>query len=335
MRKDNQEATKYLLNRINPIIANTHGMNIIHYATELESLPLLNILLGEGTPWLEHAYKALDTGTKEDCLLPLHIAVIKGNKCVFKYLIQIITSRKRFMSVKEMLEYKTKYSMTAFLVAVQYNRFKMFKYLIELGSDIYAKNARMQNALHLAAINGNKDMIEMLMGIDREEGRLLYSKDYRGKTPIEYAKGEDLKCALISIWNAIDKSNLITIKKLMEYNKGETLKLKHSKDGNTPLHYAVKQKKKAVVRLLMEYNIDKNIANIEKKTAEDLAKEIEDEKTRKAILDALNAEVKEQVMLKSLLRIKGRRMSKSTIELIKDTLELSEKEALNMMNTAS
>eukprot|EP00826_Nyctotherus_ovalis_P056370 TRINITY_DN7592_c0_g1_i7.p1 TRINITY_DN7592_c0_g1~~TRINITY_DN7592_c0_g1_i7.p1 ORF type:complete len:331 (-),score=90.14 TRINITY_DN7592_c0_g1_i7:67-1059(-) len=326
-------------------------MNVAHYAADFESLPALSFLL-EGrwetskefenfpaVPWLKSAWKSLDVGTKEDGLLPLHIAAMKGNKRIVKYILRIVAARKEekdeFMSVKEMLGYKAKYSMTPLLMAAQYNSVKVVECLIGMGAEVHDKSARMQNAMHLAAINRNKETVEMLMGIDREEGKLLHAKDYRGKIPIQYAKQEDMKCALISIWDAIDSNNLMNIQTLVEYTKGEVLRLKHSKDGNTPLHYAVKAKSKPAVRLLMECNVDKSITNMERKTAEDLAEEIEDEKVRKGILDTLRMEVEEPVVLKKLSQIKGRRVTKNTIDLIKDVLDLSEKEALNIIKSAA
>ena len=303
---------------------NYYGMNCIHYAIELESLPILALLL-EGSwtpskteiddfpeaPWLRSAWKALDMGTKEDGLLPIHVAAMKGNKKIIKYIIRIVNSRKgtedEYMNESEMLEYRAKYSMTPLLIAVQYNITKCFEYLNGIGSDIYAKNTRMQNSLHLAAINNNKEIVEQIMAIDMEEGKLRRAKDYRGKIPMQYTGKIDIKNALLSIWEAIETGSLTDIQTIMELTDGNVLKCKHSKFGDTPLHYAVKMKKIGVVQILMEYKASKDIANIQMKTPMDLAEEIENNETRKAIINALNSEGKEPVILKKLIELKSRR----------------------------
>ena len=48
-----------------------------------------------------------------------------------------------------------------------------------IGANIFAKNTRMQNVMHLSVINRNEDIIRWIMTKDAEECVLKYSKDYR------------------------------------------------------------------------------------------------------------------------------------------------------------
>ena len=336
-----------LSREVNPLTSNPYGMNAIHYAVELKSLPALTILL-EGrwnssddpfgsVPWLENAWKALDVSTKEEGLLPIHMAVINGSKKILRYIVNIVKARKGhgLLSVEEMLEYKTKYAMTPLLLAVQFNRNECFKYLVSIGANLHVKNIRIQNVLHIAAINNNKPIIDYLMGVDMEEGKLERAKDYRGKFPIQYASKEDSKYAMLSIWTAMETGNLMDIQTLVNRTHGRILEVKHSKDNSRPLHYAVRLGKVPVIRLLIECNATKDVKDGKGKLPKDVAMEITDFKLRQEILDILSSKKKESVLLKSLTNVRQRRPTRSVVELMKEVLGLPEKDVMSSIKPST
>lgn len=352
IRKDDRRAVEYLLSRgVSPLSFNTCGMNAVHYAVECRSLPVLRLLFGgkwddetgnkllPAGSWLESAWKALDVGTKDEGLLPLHIAAMNGSTKIVNYIIDVVGKRKSaknfLLSLEDMLEYKAKYAMTPLLLSAQFNKAKTFKCLAAKGASIHAKSIRMQNVLHLAAINNNKAMVDYLMEVDLEEGKLRRHRDYRGKTPIQYAKKDEIKFALLSIWDAVETGNLMDIQTLVNISDGKILEAKHPKDEGRPLHYAIKLGKLPVVRLLVECKAAKDVTDAEGKLPADVAMEIADPGLRQEMLSALSYKSNDNVLLKSLTQMRDRRPTRSAVELMKEVLGLTEQDVLSSIKPSA
>ncbi len=323
MRVENREAIEYLLTRgVSPLAADPHGRNAVHYAAEFESLSSLSMLL-EGTwispdrspdpdqllrsrPWVLDGWRALDQSTRNDGLLPFHVAAMKGNGNVLKYLAYVGEIRKcakgeRFMEMDDMLEYKAKYQMTPLLLAVQYNRLESFQYLVMIGADIYARNTRMQNTLHLAVINKNEDIVRWLIAKDSDACTLKAGKDYRGREPGHYAKREEMQIALISMWESVRTGNLRDVLTLATRNKDKELfRIRRAQDGNTPLHYAVQLGNVEVARLLVELEAPVDVVNNAGKTPVELAAALDNVEIRSKMQEALGRDWKERVVLSSM-----------------------------------
>jgi len=324
IRNENYKAIEYLLSRgINPLSADTYGRNAIHFAVECESYNSL-IILCEGSlvsnetfdekkfvnaPWIKNSWKALDCSIKEDGLIPFHLASMKGNSKILKYLIHICEIRKpysqpdtdeEYLTIDEMLEYPAKYNLTPLLLAAQYNKLESFQYLVMIGANIYAKTTRMQNILHLSVINKNEDIVRYIMDRDAEECSLKYGKDCRGKTPVQYAKREDIIISLMSIWESIRNGRLSEIETLVARSKGEVHRQRFSKDGNTPLHYAVKLGLSDMVKFLIELDCPKDLKNSDGKLPVDLLENIENLDIRKKVEEALNTTAEDKVILHNM-----------------------------------
>ena len=344
MRIENREAIEYLLKRdVSPLAADKHGRNALHYAVEFESLSSLIMLL-EGawiskekfdfayairaSPWIINSWKALDQSVKDDGLLPFHIAALKGNSNILKYLTYITAEVRKaateesFLDLDEMLEYKSKYSMTPLLLAVQYNKLESFQYLVMIGADIYAKSTRMQNFLHLAVINRNEDIIRWLVSKDSDKCILKWTKDYRGKRPSHYANKEEIKIALICMWESIRRRNLWEIYILMIRTKDkELLRIKHAQDGDTPLHYATKLGESEVVRLLVELEAPKDLVNSDGLTPMELSEKIENPDVKAKVKEALERDPADQIVLQTL---KASQKMKKMAKFVLDAVRISE-----------
>ena len=330
IRKNDYEAIGYLLSRgINPQTSNHMGKNALHYAVEFDSILCLAIML-EGvwipstdfthpfpnTPWLENAWKSLDSATQSDGLLPFHIAAIRGNKDILEYLVNFVKARKKttkgknMMGVSEMMEYSTKYSLTPLLLTIQYNHAECFEYLTTVGANIYAMNTRMQNGLHIGVINNNRMIMDWFLIKDREKCSLINAKDYRGRIPADYSISENIRISLLSIWSCIANENLLDIQTLATKTKGSILRMKHSNNSNSPLHYAVLLGKVAVVELLVELEALKTSKNSEGMTPINLAEKIENPIIRESMLNILNKTETDDFLLSKIRKAKTRRLSK-------------------------
>lgn len=317
MRIENKEAVEYLLRRgINPEFYDNSGKNAIHFVVEFQNLEMLTFLC-EGKwistlkdndeiipnskdipPWVYASWQALDITTNIEGFLPIHFAAFVGNKKIIQYILAVVQLRNNIknneaekLEIKEMLEYKTKSGLTPLLVAAQCNKLEAFTYLLHRGADVYAISSKMQNALHYAVINKNRQMLNEITQIDCEKCVLLNQFDYKGKNPKAYDKNNEFKILLISIWEAIRELKLTDILTVVAYYKEKLnqnlLEVKTKEEGNTPLHYAVLHNKFDAIKLLVELGSDANHPNFKSVTPYQLAESIHDSVKKKRTQQAL------------------------------------------------
>ena len=122
---------------------------------------------------------------------------------------------------------------TPLMIACQYGRLLLATRLIHHGADVRAIGKGGQTALHYAALDGNTQMISLLVA----NGAKLEAKTYTDSaTPLHYAAGR-----------SSDSSDTI----------GQLLRARANKEattayGNTPLHLAIKRDNKACITFLLE-----------------------------------------------------------------------------------
>lgn len=75
--------------------------------------------------------------------------------------------------------------MTLLLIAAKYNNLETFKYLVEKNCGLYATCTKMQNCLHYAVINKNKDFISYLTYLDSDNDSLRNEQNVRGQSPLD------------------------------------------------------------------------------------------------------------------------------------------------------
>ena len=78
------------------------------------------------------------------------------------------------LGVKAILENTSWENFTLLLIAAKYSNLETFKLLLEKGCNLYASCIKMQNSLHYAVINKNKEFIEFLSLYDAEKEILIW-----------------------------------------------------------------------------------------------------------------------------------------------------------------
>jgi len=70
--------------------------------------------------------------------------------------------------------------------AVKNDKIKTVKQHLAAGTDVDAKSVQGLTPLHVAAIEGHKEILKLLIA----KGADVNAKDKRGRTPLVYARGE-------------------------------------------------------------------------------------------------------------------------------------------------
>ncbi|WP_265042029.1 ankyrin repeat domain-containing protein [Wolbachia endosymbiont (group B) of Melanostoma mellinum] len=143
----------------------------------------------------------------------LHYAALCGRKEIVEFLI----SKEADVNAKDML------NSTALHHAALYGRKEVVEFLISKGADVNVKDSANRTALHYAALYGHKKITEFffgrgvdfglkeplflhndaknglvgIVGILLQEGTNVNAVDLYGKTPLDYAKNQDLVKALL------------------------------------------------------------------------------------------------------------------------------------------
>jgi ankyrin repeat protein len=77
------------------------------------------------------------------------------------------------LGVQGILENTSRENFTLLLISAKFNNFETFKFLLNKGCNLYASCIKMQNSLHYAVINKNKEFIQFLSLYDAEQEILI------------------------------------------------------------------------------------------------------------------------------------------------------------------
>ena len=109
----------------------------------------------------------------------LHHAVANGHRSVTSILCEL-------GSFENLIEGQDHTGNTPLFVAVKYNQLETLKILIEFNCNLFHRNARGDNCLHIAAMHNSQESLVILANFVREQ--LFDSKNREGMTPIEIAE---------------------------------------------------------------------------------------------------------------------------------------------------
>ena len=197
-----------------------------------EKLPVFSIIDSDHVDLLSMLIKAGATINLVDAenITPLAHACTKGATKSAKFLIENGADINGVF-------YEDEYNVLQ--LAVQFNNAELVRYLGNIDSDERACFLDYQNidglsALHLAVINGNTEIIQILLDLGINQGL----KDNNGQS---------------ALWHAIDSGNIAAIKLLANDKKMINLS---DHDGFTPLHVAVLKNNTQALKILIDANAD-------------------------------------------------------------------------------
>ncbi|KAG5868555.1 hypothetical protein JTB14_019499 [Gonioctena quinquepunctata] len=176
--------------------------------------------------------------------------------------------------------------MTPLMYAVKDNRTSLIDRLIDLGSDVGARNNDNYNVLHISAMHSREDVVKLLLtkrGVDpystggsrnQTAVHLVASRQTGTATAILRAllqsAGKDIRLKTdgrgkIPLLLAVEAGNQSMCRELLSAQTAEQLKAQ-SANGDTALHLAVRRKDIDMVRILVDYGTSVDIRNGEGQT---------------------------------------------------------------------
>ncbi|XP_065174102.1 serine/threonine-protein phosphatase 6 regulatory ankyrin repeat subunit A isoform X3 [Atheta coriaria] len=176
--------------------------------------------------------------------------------------------------------------MTPLMYAVKDNRTSILDRLIELGSDVGARNNDNYNALHISAMHSREDVVKLLLtkkGVDpysaggsRQQTavHLVASRQTGTATAILrallHAAGKDIRVKVdgrgkIPLLLAVEAGNQSMCRELLGAQTADQLK-STAPNGDTALHLAARRKDIDMVRILVDYGTSVDIRNGEGQT---------------------------------------------------------------------
>ncbi|XP_068897873.1 serine/threonine-protein phosphatase 6 regulatory ankyrin repeat subunit B isoform X1 [Tenebrio molitor] len=176
--------------------------------------------------------------------------------------------------------------MTPLMYAVKDNRTSLLDKLIDLGSDVGARNNDNYNVLHISAMYSREDVVKLLLtkrGVDpystggsrnQTAVHLVASRQTGTATAILrallQAAGKDIRLkpdgrGKIPLLLAVEAGNQSMCRELLSAQTAEQVKAAAA-NGDTALHLAVRRKDIDMVRILVDYGTSVDIRNGEGQT---------------------------------------------------------------------
>ena len=211
--------------------ADNEGWTALHFSAQNGSYELVKFFVDKGTDI------NLKTSSGLNCL---HIGAFHEHLSLCE---KLIDKHKFDVNISD------NDGWTALLFSAKSGNFDLFRLLLEKGSEFYCKTDRMENVLHLSALNGHYDICEFVLE--------YFAKDFNDNN-IKKQYALDGKLCTSQIFYKYDTIFLHAM----------------DVDGNTYLHLAADANQFRICELLLKYDIEvTTLSNKRDDTAMDIAQE--------------------------------------------------------------
>jgi len=314
VRKKDVTAVRFLLEHGALVTrTNKNHWTALHLAVKAGNMAVLRLMLDgfvnketneEVHSWKLEAWRAADMVTAQGYSV-LHLAAKhEDNIEVIQYLIKALNKRKEwlenhsgrqesdmpaFMAFETFRELRAKGGFTALLLAVRCFNISIVKYLVKHGANIYAKTESLQNALHIAAQQEDRDTVEFLIYQDSDDNILRAEVDIRLRKPRDIDITGKLASSFYHIWDYASMGNVQRVKALIS-SGAVSVNEQTRRKLNSIMHVAVEKAQVVVVRELLDLGADPNLKNAAGKTPSDMATAIKDARYESVIYRLIKGE---------------------------------------------
>ncbi|OMJ80122.1 hypothetical protein SteCoe_19721 [Stentor coeruleus] len=313
VKTQNIEAVKILLSKNASISqSNAQGWNSLMFALQNNNISILKTMI-EGSEneenrwqygiksWIEDCWKALEGVTKEGWNV-LHMCSVYSETSITEYILEVLKSREiiqkssdcpeifsktQITPVKKMMESMCRKQNTPFLLSVKHNRLDSVQILVSWDCNIYVRNGKLQNALHIATSKGYSNFIEYLVRLDADKNILRSQLDIQQRKPKDLDVSNKLEQYFYHIWDYARSGDFEKIEGLIEakvYSVNEQTVFSKI----TPLHAAVESRQLHMIRTLVKLGADIKAKNITGKTPLDIACDMMDSEYENTVVRLLN-----------------------------------------------
>jgi ankyrin repeat protein len=257
-----------------------------------------------GKRWVKDCWLAMDQSSRNGSNL-FHLTAQYSDIEVISYLIDAFERRERILANSEALpaqycnlELKTMRQVievpcqgryTPLLLAVKQCRVEAAKYLTSQGCNIYVRNERLQNCLHLSSLNGSQELIDFFIRLDSDRNILRGERDIKQRRPRDFDITGKFLEYFSHIWDFAKEGNDVKVRELISRQRfgvnEATPRLKL-----TPLHYAVESKQLMTIKSLMMLGADPLRRNEEGHSSIDLALDYKDSSFEAVVLKLMRAD---------------------------------------------
>lgn len=206
----------------------------------------------------------------------LHISIICSSFELLKSIVKLMKNIENMVndtcmySFNSILENTNKYKMTPFLTSVNENKIEQVKYLAEIGCNIWAKNEKLENALHLAFKSKSADLIKLISFLDADKNILKGQVDLNKRKPSDLDPSKQLIKYQRHPWELVQQGKFEILVKKIQSNRLNINSATFRKK-NTFLHLSIKYHQTAITRFLVNSGANKDFKNYKNQTPLQLA----------------------------------------------------------------
>ncbi|EGR33877.1 hypothetical protein IMG5_033560 [Ichthyophthirius multifiliis] len=248
-------------------ITDSNGWTSLHHASKNGDLATVQYLISEKSDINKFSNKGYQ---------PIHIAAMYNHPDVLQFLLDNNAN----------IQALTVDKLTPLHLASKKGNIQVMKVLLDNKANIYAVDDKQWTCLHFAAFNYHYTAVQLLQRYDADYEKLKYMINSKGKTALQIVTNDKTRFAFYTLWNASREGNLDIVRRLTTL--GQDLNEQTFYNKITPLIFATLNEHYLIVKFLLENGANKDITNIDGKTALDYAYTINNRKIIKLLDSSVN-----------------------------------------------